>query len=73
MQQFKNVLFVTEGSRGEAGALQHLAEEISSHGGKLSIIDVLPEALVPVSAPEAASSFLLCTFRPLMNSVWMKA
>jgi universal stress protein E len=59
MQQFKNVLFVLEGSRGEAGALQHLAEEIASHGGKLSIIDVLPEAIVPVSAPGAVSGFLL--------------
>jgi len=58
MQRFKNVLFVTEGSKGEMAALQHLAEDIQAVRGKLTIIDVVLDAPISLSTPETASSLV---------------
>jgi len=44
MLGFRNVLFVTEGNRNEHAALLHLAEDLHATRGKLTLIDVVPEA-----------------------------
>lgn len=43
MQGFRNVLFVVEGNRNEHAALLHLAEDLQVAGGKLTLIDVVPD------------------------------
>lgn len=58
MQRFKNVLFVTEGSKGEAAALLQLAEEVYAAGGKLTLIDVVLDTPYTLAAEEHAGSLL---------------